>query len=131
MFQGQQLSLEEEQAWLEDRLRLIVASKAVNVFVMHGEQMIGSAEIALNDGVLAHVGGLGISLAEGWREMGLGTVLMRLLIEQAEKHLTGLRMIQLDVFGNNEPGIRLYRRLGFKEYSRLPGAVPTAATTST
>jgi RimJ/RimL family protein N-acetyltransferase len=90
---------------------------------MHGKQMIGSAEIALNDGVLAHVGGLGISLAEGWREMGLGTILMRVLIESAETHLAGLRIIQLDVFANNERGRRLYQRLGFTEYARLPGAV--------
>ena len=123
LFQGRQLSLEEEQAWLDDRLRQLAAGKAVNIFVMHGEQMIGSAEIALNDGVLAHVGGLGISLADGWREIGLGTVLMRLLIEQAEKHLTGLRMIQLDVFGNNERGKRLYQKIGFTEYARLPNAV--------
>jgi ribosomal protein S18 acetylase RimI-like enzyme len=73
--------------------------------------------------VSSHVGYFGIGVAPEWRGMGLGTLLMQAVIAEAERHLGGLRLIQLDVFANNERGIQLYRKLGFTEYARLPGAV--------
>jgi len=49
--------------------------------------------------------------------------LLQLVIDEAERRIDGLRLIQLHVFGNNELAYRLYLNHGFIEYGRLPGGV--------
>ena len=123
LFQGEQMTLEREQAWLDDRLAEIAAGKGISLFAFAGDRFIGSTQIGLGAMVTSHVGSFGMGLAPEWRGMGLGTRLMEAVIDEAERYLADLRMIQLDVFSNNERGIRLYRRLGFTEYGRFPEAV--------
>ncbi len=50
---------------------------------------------------------------------GLGTEAARLVLDHGFGTL-GLREIGLTVFGYNEAGLRLYRRLGFRETDRQP-----------
>jgi len=123
LFQGEQMTLEREQAWLDDRLEKIAAGSGILLCAFAGDRFIGSTGIELGSLVSSHVGSFGIGLATEWRGMGIGERLMQAVIDEAERHLQGLRMIQLDVFANNERGIRLYRRMGFTECGRLPGAV--------
>ena len=123
LFQGQQLTLAEEAAWLNERLARIAAGTGISLFAFAGDRYVGSAAIELGGLVSSHVGYFGIGLAPDWRDLGIGTLLMRAVIAEAERYLTGMRMIQLDVFADNERGIHLYRKLGFTEYSRLPGGV--------
>jgi tRNA (adenine37-N6)-methyltransferase len=123
LFQGEQMTLEREQSWLDDRLREIAAGKGISLFAFAGDRFIGSTQIGLGTMVSSHVGYFGIGVAPEWRGMGLGTLLMQAVMAEAERYLRGLRLIQLDVFANNERGSQLYRKLGFTEYARLPGAV--------
>jgi tRNA-Thr(GGU) m(6)t(6)A37 methyltransferase TsaA len=123
LFQGEQLTLAEEAAWLNERLARIVTGRGIALFAFCGDRYIGSAAIELGGLVNSHVGYFGIGLAPDWRDLGIGTLLMRAVIAEAEQFLTAMRLIQLDVFADNERGIHLYRKLGFTEYARLPGAV--------
>jgi tRNA-Thr(GGU) m(6)t(6)A37 methyltransferase TsaA len=123
LFQGEQMTLAHEQAWIDERLASLAAGKGVPLFAFAGDQYIGSAVIELGSLVATHIGYFGIGLASEWRDQGIGTALMQAVIDEAERHLTGMRMIQLDVFATNERGIHLYRKLGFTEYASLPGAV--------
>ncbi|MBZ0284757.1 MAG: GNAT family N-acetyltransferase, partial [Anaerolineae bacterium] len=43
--------------------------------------------------------------------------------DEAVANLPGLRVVSLWVFGDNEIGQNLYRKLGYVEYGRLPGGV--------
>jgi tRNA-Thr(GGU) m(6)t(6)A37 methyltransferase TsaA len=123
LFQGEQMTLAQEQAWIGERLSALAAGKGIPLFAFAGDTYIGSAVIELGSLVATHIGYFGIGLAPEWRDQGLGVALMQAVINEAERHLAGMRMIQLDVFATNERGIHLYRKMGFTEYARLPGAV--------
>ncbi|HYP60853.1 MAG TPA: TrmO family methyltransferase, partial [Thermomicrobiales bacterium] len=123
LFQGEQMTLAQERAWIDERLASLAAGKGIPLFAFAGDRYIGSAVIELGTLVASHIGYFGIGLASEWRDQGIGTALMQAVIDEAERHLAGMRMIQLDVFATNERGIHLYRKLGFTEYARLPGAV--------
>ena len=123
LFQGEQLTLQQEQAWLDDRLAKLTSLQGITLIATAGERIIGTTAIDLGGLAGSHVGYFGIGLAREWRDMGLGTRLMQSVIDQAERHLPNLRLIQLDVFASNERAIHLYQRLGFMEYGRLPGAI--------
>ena len=66
---------------------------------------------------VAHCGSLGISLDAGWRGQGLGNLLLSLLLDWAEQE-PGVEKVALAVFADNEPALRLYRKLGFVEEGR-------------
>ncbi len=59
-----------------------------------------------------HVGGLGISVAAAWQRRGIGSELMRRLLDWADNWAGYLR-VELQVYTDNEAGIALYRKFGF------------------
>jgi len=123
LFQGDQLTLEQEQAWVDVRIELLEAGRSVTILAFAGDRYIGCGQIDLGSMVSRHVGYFGISLAPDYRDARLGTKLMQAVIVEAERRLDGLRLIQLDVFASNDRAVHLYRKLGFIEYARLPAAI--------
>jgi ribosomal protein S18 acetylase RimI-like enzyme len=62
----------------------------------------------------AHEGVLvGMYVQPGARNLGIGQRLVEAVIEHAKEHV---EILQLSVVVENEPGKRLYRKLGFVEY---------------
>ena len=60
-----------------------------------------------------HVGQIGMAVRDDWQGKGVGTALMQAVVELADKWLN-LSRLELDVFVDNEPAIRLYKRFGFQ-----------------
>jgi ribosomal protein S18 acetylase RimI-like enzyme len=123
LFQGETISLEDEEKYLDDMLNQIEARKRVQVLVFVGDRLAGNAEISLESDVREHVGSLGIAVAQPYRGQGVGELLMRTIIDEASAHLPGMKMVMLMVFGNNQTGQNLYRKVGFVEHGRLPGGI--------
>lgn len=121
LIQGVDITLEDEEKYLDDVLENVAQHKQVQVLVFAENHLIGNAEISLGSGVNAHVGGLGIAVAKPYRGKGVGELLMQVLLDEAAAQLPGIKMVTLSVFGNNETGRNLYRKMGFVEYGRLPG----------
>ena len=48
---------------------------------------------------------------------------METVISKCIASLPRLKIITLSVFGNNTIAFELYKKLGFTEYGRLPGAI--------
>ena len=59
-----------------------------------------------------HVGQIGMAVRDDWQGKGVGTALMQAAIDLAEKWLN-LSRLELDVYTDNEPAIKLYRKYGF------------------
>ncbi|MEK7786498.1 MAG: GNAT family N-acetyltransferase, partial [Chloroflexota bacterium] len=59
-----------------------------------------------------HVGQIGMAVRDDWQGKGAGTALMQAAIDLAEKWLN-LSRLELEVYTDNEPAIRLYKKLGF------------------
>lgn len=60
-----------------------------------------------------HVGAIGICVHDDWQGKGIGTALMRAILELADNWLN-LRRLELEVYADNEAAISLYERMGFE-----------------
>jgi putative acetyltransferase len=55
---------------------------------------------------------------DDWQGRGVGSALLAACVEMADKWLN-LRRLELEVYVDNEPAIRLYERFGFEREGRL------------
>ena len=60
-----------------------------------------------------HRGEIGMMVRDDWHGKGVGTAMMRAVIDLADKWLN-LARIELTVFTDNESAIALYRKFGFE-----------------
>ena len=60
-----------------------------------------------------HAARLGMSVRDDWQGKGIGSALMQAATNLADKWLNILRM-ELEVYTDNEPAIRLYKKFGFE-----------------
>lgn len=60
-----------------------------------------------------HVGQIGMAVRDDWQGQGIGTALMQAAIDLADNWLN-LKRLELEVFADNAPAIRLYEKCGFK-----------------
>ena len=85
-----------------------------------GGKIVGSLDIRNGEQPrLRHRGVLGVFVAGPFREIGLGTALVRLALDWATRD-TLIEKVSLEVLANNRGAITLYRRMGFVEQGRLP-----------
>lgn len=59
-----------------------------------------------------HAGQIGMAVRDDWQGKGAGTALMQAAVNLADKWLNLIRL-ELDVYTDNEPAIRLYKKFGF------------------
>ena len=59
-----------------------------------------------------HVGQIGMAVRDDWQGKGAGTALMEAMVDLAERWLN-LTRIELEVYTDNEPAIRLYKKFDF------------------
>jgi len=123
LLQGFQHTTESETKWLKEKLEKISKNKCVYLCGFCGDQLVTCAEIELEFEAKSHVGEFGISVALDFRGQGIGQKIMELTISESIKKLTDLKIITLEVFGNNQAAQNLYRKMGFIEYGRLPNGL--------
>jgi RimJ/RimL family protein N-acetyltransferase len=85
-----------------------------------GGQVVG--ELTFSNGHLrktAHAGQLSVYLGRDWRERGVGSILLRRLLEWAAAHPT-IEKVGLAVFSDNSRALAAYRKAGFVEEGRCP-----------
>jgi len=59
-----------------------------------------------------HVGQIGMAVRDDWQGKGVGTALMQAAVDLADKWLN-LTRLELEVYTDNAPAIRLYQKFGF------------------
>ncbi|OGG26204.1 hypothetical protein A2960_04470 [Candidatus Gottesmanbacteria bacterium RIFCSPLOWO2_01_FULL_39_12b] len=119
-FQGEEITLKEEEKFVKDTLKKIREKKTIQLLVFHRDHLIGISGIEMYDKVVKHLGLFGISVENEYRSEGIGRQLMRCVIEEAKKHLPDLRIITLSHFAVNSVARKMYDDFGFKEYGKLP-----------
>ncbi len=65
-----------------------------------------------------HVAQIGMAVHDDWQGKGIGSSLMRAAVDMADKWLNILRL-ELEVYTDNEPAIRLYKKFGFETEGTL------------
>jgi L-phenylalanine/L-methionine N-acetyltransferase len=82
------------------------------VAVLDG-RIVGSADVFQYKGRRRHVGDIVMSVHDDFRRRGIGSVLMAALINVADNWLD-LKRLELTVYADNAPAIRLYQKFGFE-----------------
>jgi RimJ/RimL family protein N-acetyltransferase len=118
---NQKHARESETDWLARNLTNLEKDKHVAVVAEVDGRVVGSCELTPRFGRMSHVGSLGISVKDGYRERGIGQEMMRELERQAPR--LGLESIYLEVFSTNERAIHVYRKMGYAETGRIPGCI--------
>lgn len=121
--QGEEITLDEEIRYVDDFVRRVGEGTAVKLLAFSGKTLVGVADVYLKDKIERHIGVFGITIKKEWRGKGLGKELMKRTLEEAEKHIKGLRIIELGVFANNPVAKKMYEQMGFIEYGRLPQGI--------
>ena len=107
-----QLPFPSEELW---KKRLAEAGDQTYGLVACVEgEIVGHAGLHLNAAYprRKHAASLGMAVHDKWHSKGVGTALMKALIELADKWLN-LSRLELQVYTDNEPALKLYKKLGF------------------
>jgi L-amino acid N-acyltransferase YncA len=111
----------EEAKWLGQVLAEIESGQLIHVVVEADEGVVGSASLRRRRRCMSHVGELGILLKSGYREAGIGTMLLQTLVGEARK--AGLEVLIIKYFAGNDRAQHVYEKVGFRETGREPGVV--------
>jgi RimJ/RimL family protein N-acetyltransferase len=91
---------------------MIRSSDGLTLVAEADGEVIGNVLVSVErNTVSSHVGTLSIVVANGWREVGIGSEMVRAAQQWSAAH--GLLKLALAVFPDNERAIAVYERAGF------------------
>ncbi len=97
------------------RKRLEPADGVIHLLACDEDDVIGHIGLHTNPGSprRRHVGQIGMAVRDDWQGKGVGTRLMQAVVDLADRWLN-LRRLELEVYVDNEPALRLYQKFGFQ-----------------
>ena len=122
-FQGERISLAFEKKYVQGQLARARKKLSTHLVMYVGKELAGASSVEMSERITAHVAVFGIAVAKKFRGRGLGELLMRTVLKEARARMPQLRIVRLIVDSNNKIGRSLYKKVGFKEYGRLPKAM--------
>jgi RimJ/RimL family protein N-acetyltransferase len=118
---SEKTSREAEADWLGRLLADIEKGRVICVCAEVAGKVIGNSEVGKGTGRRSHTGTLGIVLKQGYREEGIGTEMLRILVDESRK--SGLKLLKLTLFDSNQRARHVYEKAGFREVGRIPKAM--------
>lgn len=106
----QKVSREREVDWLSKKLANLEIDKAFSLAAEVDRKIIASASIDRLEGFQKHVGLARVIIKKEFRDMDIGTGIMKILEEQA--HNMGLKVLTLSVFARINVHSMFMRRSG-------------------
>lgn len=95
-----------------DEVRAWMDRASFGLVAVMGDRIVGQAGLYRYPGRQAHAGSLGIGVHDAWVGRGIGTALLKTLVDTADRWL-GIRRLELTVYTDNLRAIHLYQRFGF------------------
>ncbi len=110
---------EEEIDWLARALTRLAKDEIIYVVAEVDGKVVANSEISRGlTGYVKHTGNIGIAIRDGYRNLGIGTQMMNVLVEQAKK--LGLQVLILTAFASNERAVHVYEKVGFSIVGTIP-----------
>ena len=119
---GNQLITPKSQlAWFEQNAKTGILKQDFFLIARVDGKVIGGANVVSAPQAQAtnraHLAGYNIFISKNFRDLGLGTILTKELIEIAKQH--GVEVLQLSVYESNERAFHVYQKCNFKQAGRL------------
>jgi len=115
----EKVTREGEVDWLSNALARLEKDETLYVVAEVDGRVVGNSELGRKTSSRErHVGTIGIAIRDGFREMGIGTEMIKTLIDQAKS--MGFKVLTLSVFANNERAHHVYHKVGFVDTGRIP-----------
>ena len=86
--------------------------RVLPLLALMNERIVGNATLHRRDVPYQHIGEVRIFLAKDFRRRGLGTEMLKTLVELARKE--GLHWLQAEIFASQPKVIRAFESLGFE-----------------
>jgi RimJ/RimL family protein N-acetyltransferase len=114
----EKVSRDDEIDWLSGLLARLERGQTFFLVAEVEGRVIASSDINRQRAYSKHVGVVGIVIKKGFRELGIGTVMMKALVEQAKK--MGMKVLTLTAFASNKLAIHVYEKVGFVQTGLIP-----------
>ncbi len=114
----EKVSREEEIDWLSKMLNRLEKDEMFHLVAEVNGKIVAVSEINKRSGSEKHVGVIGIAIKSGFRELGVGTEMMKTLVRQAKT--MGLKVLALSAFATNKHAIHVYEKVGFVQTGKTP-----------
>ena len=101
------VSAEQMRQWIEKP-----PEGHVDIVALLDQRLVGSADVTQYKGRRSHAGGVGLVVHDDFHRRGIGSALLKALVDTADNWLN-LRRLELTVYVDNESAIRLYEKFGF------------------
>jgi RimJ/RimL family protein N-acetyltransferase len=118
IFRAERVSRLEEIDWLSKTLAGLEKDEFFFLVAEVDGKVVASSDLHPQRGYDKHVGVIGIVIKKGFRDVGIGTEIMKTLVEHARK--TGLKVLTLSAFATNQRAIHVYEKIGFMETGKVP-----------
>lgn len=120
------LSLKKHMTLIDAKKRIasnVIAIKeksAIVIYAIHQNKIVARLNAIRHSGNFDHVASFEMSVKKNYRQLGLATTLIKNCITLIKKDFIGVNTIEINVYENNEIGLKLYDKLGFLEIARIP-----------
>ena len=118
ILRDQKVTRNQEADWLSRKLAMFEKGETFDLVAEVNGKVIAHAELHRKKGCSNHVGGLGIGIHKNYRDIGIGTQLLKSLIAQAKS--MGLKLLTIEAFSTNKRAIYVYEKVGFTKTGRRP-----------
>jgi len=117
---NKRITKEEERKWLKNTLKAIKEKKKIYIVAEINGRISGGGMNETKGGAASHVGEIGISLREKYTNMGIGTRMMEVMMNEAMK--IGIEVLKISCYEHNKRAKHVYEKLGFKHIGTIPKA---------
>jgi len=114
----EKLSREQEAEWLSSVLLRLENNQIFFLVAEVDRKVVASSDLHLGRGSEKHSGAVGIAVQSSFRDLGIGTWMMRTIVKEAQR--IGLKVLVLSVFATNKRAIHVYEKLGFVQTGLVP-----------
>jgi RimJ/RimL family protein N-acetyltransferase len=109
---------QDEAEWLGRLLANLENDKDFALVAEVNGKVVANSELSRKSGYATHVGEIGIAIRAGYRDVGIGTEMLKTLIAHGKE--IGLKVVKLSVFSSNPRAKHVYEKVGFRETGRVP-----------
>jgi RimJ/RimL family protein N-acetyltransferase len=116
------LTQKEETKFVRAMVKGVKERRGANAVAFVDGQPVGECTLSRRiPGDMHHTGTIGIVVLDGFRGIGIGERLMTEVLRKSRR--LGVWLVELEVVTGNEPAVRLYEKLGFRQVGVIPNKI--------